>query len=96
VLRLLFKVPHHSLLSKLHFLVLPPNIYDTLVATSAIKYGTDPVMLKACAYNLVPAMESLIVIPVPKAQPLQAKYIYLLSFYFSCTNMMSPRVHEVY
>ncbi|KAK3131825.1 hypothetical protein QOZ80_6AG0511980 [Eleusine coracana subsp. coracana] len=51
--------------------VLATNIAETSVTIPGIKYVIDPGMVKARAYNPVTGMESLIVIPVSKAQALQ-------------------------
>ncbi|KAM0858309.1 hypothetical protein ACQ4PT_047911 [Festuca glaucescens] len=52
-------------------IVLATNIAETSVTIPGIKYVIDPGMVKACAYNPVTGMESLIIIPVSKAQALQ-------------------------
>lgn len=51
--------------------VLATNIAETSVTIPGIKYVIDPGMVKARAYNPVTGMESLIIIPVSKAQALQ-------------------------
>ncbi|CAL5051520.1 unnamed protein product [Urochloa decumbens] len=51
--------------------VLATNIAETSVTITGIKYVIDPGMVKARAYNPVTGMESLIIIPVSKAQALQ-------------------------
>ncbi|CAM0949430.1 unnamed protein product [Alopecurus aequalis] len=52
-------------------IVLATNIAETSVTIPGIKYVIDPGMVKARAYNPVTGMESLIIIPVSKAQALQ-------------------------
>ncbi|TVU12245.1 hypothetical protein EJB05_45878, partial [Eragrostis curvula] len=51
--------------------VLATNIAETSVTIPGIKYVIDPGMVKARSYSPVTGMESLIVIPVSKAQALQ-------------------------
>lgn len=51
--------------------VLATNIAETSVTIPGIKYVIDPGMVKARAYNPVTGMESLIIVPVSKAQALQ-------------------------
>ena len=53
--------------------VLATNIAETSVTIPGIKYVIDPGMVKARAYNPVTGMESLIIIPVSKAQALQRR-----------------------
>ncbi|XP_047050747.1 pre-mRNA-splicing factor ATP-dependent RNA helicase DEAH10-like [Lolium rigidum] len=52
-------------------IVLATNIAETSVTIPGIKYVIDPGMVKARSYNPVTGMESLIIIPVSKAQALQ-------------------------
>uniref|UniRef100_A0ACD5YJ89 Uncharacterized protein n=1 Tax=Avena sativa TaxID=4498 RepID=A0ACD5YJ89_AVESA len=54
-------------------IVLATNIAETSVTIPGIKYVIDPGMVKARAYNPVTGMESLIIIPVSKAQALQRR-----------------------
>jgi HrpA-like RNA helicase len=63
--------------------VLATNIAETSVTIPGIKYVIDPGMVKARAYNPVTGMESLIIIPVSKAQALQRRYKISSKFY-SC------------
>ena len=53
--------------------VLATNIAETSVTIPGIKYVIDTGMVKARAYNPVTGMESLIIIPVSKAQALQRR-----------------------
>lgn len=77
-------------------MVLATNIAETSVTIPGIRYVIDPGMVKARAYNPVTGMESLIIIPVSKAQALQRRYVYLALFDFSCLIYEITRIYAVY
>ncbi|KAJ6823114.1 pre-mRNA-splicing factor ATP-dependent RNA helicase DEAH10 [Iris pallida] len=51
--------------------ILATNIAETSLTIPGIKYVIDPGLVKARSYNHVTGMESLIIIPISKAQALQ-------------------------
>ncbi|KMZ59607.1 putative ATP-dependent RNA helicase [Zostera marina] len=52
-------------------IILATNIAETSVTISGIKYVIDPGLVKARSYNHLTGMESLITVPVSKAQAIQ-------------------------
>ena len=54
-------------------MVLATNIAETSVTIPGIKYVIDPGLVKARAYDPKKGLESLIIVPISKAQALQRR-----------------------
>lgn len=54
-------------------MILATNIAETSVTIPGIKYVIDPGFVKARTYDPVKGMESLIIVPISKAQALQRR-----------------------